>query len=271
MVINTNFLPNVGTTQNVGIWERLKVIGTRPPIKPEDRVDEFQFTLAEEKDEVLTYILNNYLKKALTDGLKKVPKRMAMAMEYKRFQENPVEYFFDKVLTVANQPLTKPLWIKSRALYGEYTQFHLNVMKFFNKMLALSESDESNKLLVQKTSETAFSLLIGKLGGFKKEYSGHEYWNNLILYSERIWSENGEKVAPEWLEEMKKSAISNYEQLFTIKRRTDELLTPMVQTKALIDMAGNPVDHFEENEPIENVTFDIRPLLYLVMKNQQLL
>jgi P4 family phage/plasmid primase-like protien len=258
VIINTNHLPEVGSTQNVGIWERLKVLVTRPPIKPEDRVEDFHLILAEEKDEVLTYILDNYLCKAMNGALKATPPRMGLALEYKKFQENPVDYFIDKTITISNHPLSRAQWIPSRYLYGEYAQFMLNVMKFFIAHLSLAGENECNKLLVPKKGEPTFSSILGRLGGFKKENGGREYWINLYFNSERVWSDNGKKTAPDWLEEEKQQYREMYYGGFTKKRRFEESLTPYTGLKAIAQ--GKPETHFEEPHPVEDVQFDFNDL-----------
>ncbi|WP_010259913.1 DNA primase family protein [Treponema primitia] len=265
LIINTNHLPEVGSTQNIGIWERLKVLVTRPPIKKEDRIEDFHLIIAEEKDKILTYLLDYYLDKALNGGLKVIPQRMALAMDFKKFQENPVEYFIDKTIIFARQPLTKNQYIKSRYLYGEFVQFHFNIMNYFIKHLSLDAENDSNKLLVKKPSETAFSLFLSKAGGFKKEISGREYWTNLYFCSERIWSENGEKIAPDWLEEKKQFARDKYSNTFNTMRQAEEALSPYVQAKAIGDMPLAPVRHFEDPEPIADVKLINNDDLFLMM------
>ncbi|GHV41244.1 hypothetical protein AGMMS49546_16740 [Spirochaetia bacterium] len=253
LLIDTNHLPEVGSTQNVGIWERLKVLITRPPIKKEDRIDKFHLILAEEKDAVLTFLLDHYLDNALSDGLKAIPQRMALALEFKKFQENPVEYFVDKTIQIAPHPISKAQWLGSRYLHGQYHQFHLNVMNFFQEKLALGSESESHKLLVMAVSEKAFSLTMGKLGSFKKEVSGREFWQNLYFHSERVWSNNGAKAAPEWLEDKKNKFMNVYSQAFTELRRAEEMATPFDQAKAMIDMPNHPEKLFEEANPIADV------------------
>ncbi|MDR1390310.1 MAG: hypothetical protein LBJ31_10100 [Treponema sp.] len=264
LIINTNHLPNIGSDQNIGMWERQKILITRPPLPKEERIKGFAKILLTEKDAILVYLLENYLQKALSGGLDESPHRMKLAYEYKRFQESPVEYFMDKTLQVSNIPLPKNLWIRSRALYGEYTQFHLNVMKYFQNNIGFFNTNESNKLLVQKSTETAFSLKIDKLGGFKKEYNGREYWTNLYFHSERVWSENGMKVAPGGIEKAQEKLKMVNEELFAAKRQQQELLTPLTQTQAISGMLNNPVDHFEDPEPAATVVFDWNT--YLLMK-----
>jgi P4 family phage/plasmid primase-like protien len=271
LVINTNHLPDIGSEQNIGTWERQKVLITRPPVPKSERIKEFHKILLLEKDEVLTFLLENYLQKALSGGLDKTTPRMELACEFKRFQENPVEYFTIKTLQVSTIPLSMSQWKRSRALYGEYTQFHLNVMKFFQEKLGFFYENESNKLLVPKSTETAFSLKIGKLGGFKKEYNGREYWTNLYFHSERVWSENGMKVAPRGLEESQEQLKSINENIFTARRQLQEGITPFIQTKAIMDSPNNAVDHFEDPEPVENVMFNINNFIasWIMMNYKQ--
>jgi P4 family phage/plasmid primase-like protien len=271
LMINTNHLPNIGSDQNVGMWERQKILITRPPLPKEERIKEFEKILLREKDEILTCLLENYLQKALSDGLDETPRRMKLAYEYKRFQENPVEYFMDKTLQVSNIPLSKTMWLGSRSLYGDYTQFHLNEMKYFEKHIGFFDKNESNKLLVPKSTETAFSLKIGKFGGFKKEYNGREYWTNLYFHPERVWSENGMKVAPKGIEEAQEQLRVMNEDLFAARRQQQELMTPLIQAQAMVDMQNNPVDHFEDPEPAADVKVNndiIKTMLMIDMLNK---
>jgi P4 family phage/plasmid primase-like protien len=254
LAINTNHLPDIGSDQNVGMWERQKVLITRPPVPKADRIKDFHQILLREKDEVLTYLLENYLQKVFSGGLDKTTPRMELAYDFKRFQQDPVEYFVEKTIRVSNIPLTKGQWIQSSVLFGGYTQFHLNIMSYFQKKLGFFQENESNKLLVHKSTQTAFSLKLEKLGGYKEEYTGREFWKNIFFHSERVWSENGMKATPKELEEFQEQLQATNEYLYSARRQIQELFSPVIQTKTMWDQSNHPVDHFEDPDSDGNLS-----------------
>ena len=262
ILLNTNFIPAVVSIENVGIWERLRVIITRPPIPGNQRIDDFYKSIIKEKDQILTHLIDNYLVDVLKSGLKDIPKVMRLMKSFKKFSEDPVEFFFDHTIKLANHPVNNEQWVKARFLYGQYCQFHLLISKAFEKMLRIRDENPSRKVLVPPVSEVKFSRRMKEFGAFEKKDSS-EFYTNIYFSEERVYSELGKRVeSAEW-EKSKQDFIDWFEGVYINKRRIDETFTPIEQAINMTQMPQEVEQHFEEpSPPSRELVINIDPTAY---------
>jgi hypothetical protein len=265
ILLNTNFIPEIGSIENRGIWDRIRVLITQPPIPEGQRIDEFYKSFIDEKDQILTYLIDTYFVEVMASGLREQPKIMSLTKAYKEFEENPVEFFFDRTCRLVYLPLNKAQHIQARYLYGEYFQFHLLISKSFDKLLKIRGENESRKVLVSPVSEVIFSKKMEALGAFRKKNS-EMYYENIFFSVERIYSELGEKVESSDLQDFKETFIEILEKAYVHKRQNDEFLTPLFQAKAMGQMPAQTENHFEDPKPAGTIDLDNIIKLDLFMK-----
>ena len=255
LLLNTNHIPAVGSIENRGIWDRIRVLITRPPIPEDQRIDEYFKQIASEKDQILSYLIDTHFADAMTGGLKKQPQIMLQTKMYKEFDENSVEFFFDRTCRLAYHPLNKTQYVQARYLYGQYCQFHLLSSKTFGIILKIREETESRKILIPPVSETRFARQMERLGALRIK-DCNMYYTNIFFSSERVYSELGERVEPKDLADSKKDFSDRYEHLYVQKRRLDESTTPYFQMMAMAKMPSETENHFEEPKPVRTLEID---------------
>jgi P4 family phage/plasmid primase-like protien len=248
ILLNTNHIPEIGSIENKGMWERLRVLITQPPIPEDQREDEFYKKIVGEKDQILTYIIENYLVDVINSGLKEMPQIMKLTKMFKEFSENPVEYFFDQTTKLAIHPVNKKQWVQARYYFGQYCQFHLLTSKMFEKILKIRADNPSRKVLVPPATETAFSRKMHSFGVYEKKAS-EMYYTNIYFSDERVYSELGEKIESDDLESLKNKIINKFEDVLIRKQQAERMIISFCQLKAMWDMVSETEDRFEDPHP----------------------
>jgi len=243
--LNTNFIPTVGSIENIGIWERLRVISTRPPIPQNQRIEDFYKLIIEEKNQIFTYLIDTYLNDVLKHGVGDIPEIMTLMKLFKEFSEDPVEFFFDRTIKLSDIPLNNSQWVQARMLHGQYWQFHLLVARAFERMLQIKEGNDSRKVLVSPKSDTFFSRRMQQLGAFEKK-SSEKYFTNIFFSAERVYSDFGESVENADLKKLKHDFLIIFENGYIENRRIMETLAPIKQLKEMGQMGSEIEPYFEE-------------------------
>jgi len=268
ILFNTNHIPAVGSIENRGIWDRLRILITRPPIPEEQRIEDFYKSIIVEKDQILTYVIDNYLFDSLGSGLKEKPKVMTLTKLFKEFSENPTEFFFDRTITLSHTPLNKRQWIPANYLYGQYCQFHLFTSRAFELMLKISDGNISRKMLVSKIFETNFARKMEALGAVKKKKSSM-YYTNIYFHAEQVYSEFGVNNEFKSIDDFRSHYIDLYEKSYVQKRRFEEANAPIVQAYDMIKMVNETENYFEEPSTAENMLNTLPPFMKNMFQYQQ--
>jgi len=244
LLFNTNFIPSVGAIENQGIWDRLRVLITRPPIPEGQRIDEFFKSIIDEKDQIMTYLIDNFLNVVLDSGcLKDTPKIMVLTKAYKKFCESPVHFFFRFTIIRSDVPFPRKsgFWIQASELYDNYKLFHLLIAKAFDRILNIRATSVGSEVLVPPVTQTRFGREMHDLGATKTP-SNVNYYDNICFSKDRVYSELSERIDDKDLEDFKLSFINLYEDVYIRKQRIDGIIEPYKQAHEMLQMLTEPFD-----------------------------